>query len=177
MTIPILKNPSVNKMINPNINRAVNPNINRVIDPNINREINPNTNREINPNTNRMLNPKINENINPKINERINPKINENINPKINGMLNPMTNLENYQGLLIYDMTLTVVEFIVETGHNDVIQIFNENLENTRFGVKHTQNGYLLFDLNLNCIAHLESDSQTGYNEFGLNNDWQGIIK
>ena len=161
-------NPNINRMINPNINRMINPNINRMINPNINRMINPNINRMINPNINRMINPNINRLINPNINRMANPNINRMINPNING---------NYNELFVFNMQLNVVEFIVEIEGTNVIQFFNNNLENTRFGVKHDQQGYVLFDLNQNYIGHLESDSQNGFNEFGINNEWKGIIK
>ncbi len=175
MIIPRTKNPSINRMINPNINRMINPNINRMINPNINRMINPNINRMINPNINRQINPNINRMINPNINRMLNPNINRQINPNINRMINPNIN-RNYGGLFIYNMSLTAVEFIVQV-NNDFIQIFDNNLVNTRFGVKHQQNGYCIFNLNLTYIGHFESDSSNGFNEFGIYNEWKSIIK
>jgi len=176
MILPQTKNPSINRLINPNINRMINPNINRMINPNINRMINPNINRMINPNINRMINPNINRLINPNINRMINPNINRMINPNINRMINPNIN-RNYNGLFVFNMQLNVIEFIVKVDNTDVIQFFDSYLTNTRFGIKHDQKGYALFDLKLNYIGHLESDSQNGFNEFGHNNEWRCIIK
>ena len=45
------------------------------------------------------------------------------------------------------------------------------------FGVRHTQNGYALFNLDNNYIGHFESDSQNGYNQFDEKNDWVAFVK
>ena len=58
---------------------------------------------------------------------------------------------------------------IVDTNN---ILIFNSHLINTRFGTKHTQNGFVLFDHNNNFMGHLEANSQNGFNEFNATNSW-----
>jgi hypothetical protein len=138
-------------MINPNMNRMINPNMNRMVNPNLNRMINPNLNRMINPNLNRMINPNLNRNINPNLNY-------------------------NFSGLFRYDSDLQPIAFVVNVD-NSVIQIFDFKLKNVGFGVRHSQNGFLIFNSNNMFEFHWESDSQTGYNEFDLNNKWTGIIK
>ena len=136
---------------------------------------NPNRNNMINPNRNNMINPNRNNMINPNRNNMINPNRNNMINPNRNNMINPNVN-PSYQGLYVFDMDLNPKEFIVET-NDTVIQFFDFNLTNTRFGVPHSKNGYVLFDLSNNWIGHLESDSQNGYNEFDSDNNWIGIVK
>jgi hypothetical protein len=82
----------------------------------------------------------------------------------------------NFNGLILFDLQNNPTEFIIEASEQ-VIQIFNFNLINTSFGVKHIQNGFSIFDIKNNYIGHYESDSMDGYNYFDTNNNWIGFIK
>ena len=73
-------------------------------------------------------------------------------------------------------MNLTPVEFIVNVSQN-IIQIFDFTLANTKFGVAHSMKGYVIFNLTNEFIGHFESDSQSGYNEFDSMNGWTRFIK
>ena len=120
-------------------------------------------------------NPNVNGTINPRINGSINPDINGSINPKINGSINPNIN-QNFLGKYVFDLTLREKEFIIHA-NDKIIIFFNMMLNMTRFGVLHSHNGYVVFDLNNTWISHLEFDSNNGYNEFDLSNNWVNIIK
>ncbi len=165
MKLSTNKNPVTNRMINPNFNRMINPNFNRMINPNFNRMINPTFNRMINPIFNRMINPNFNRMINPTFNRMINPNFNRIVNPNFNLL---------FSGFFSFNFSLIPIEFIVVSNTN--ILFFNQDNVNTRIGIKHQNNGYVLFDLNMQFIGHLESNSQNGYNEFDKNNNWTKFI-
>ena len=162
--------------INPKIRRDRDPRMNNLINPRMNNLINPRMNNLINPRMNNLINPRMNNLINPRMNNLINPRMNNLINPRMNNLINPRIT-PNHQNFIIYDLNLNSKEFIVDTSHQNVIQIFTFDLDNSRFGIKHSQNGFVVFDLSNNFIGHFESDGQNGYNEFDLDNSWVGIIK
>jgi hypothetical protein len=175
MILSTQKNPLLNANINPRLNARINPRLNANINPKLNANINPKLNANINPRLNANINPRLNANINPKLNGNINPKLNSNINPRLNARINPNF-ISNYGGEIIFDMNLNPTEFLIKA-NGSVIQFFNLKLENTRFGVAHSRNGYCIFDNSGNFIGHLENDSANGYNEFDINNEWVSVVK
>lgn len=140
-----------------------------------NWQVNPLQNWQINPIQNWQINPLQNWQINPAQNSLINPAQNNLINPRLNNNVNPNLNY-NFNGYFVFSRTLLLEEFVV-ISNNVVIHFYDLRFNNTRFGVRHVQNGFSLFNLNLEIIGHLENDSMTGFNEFDLNNNWIGIIK
>ncbi len=163
------KNPKYNTNINPKYNANINPKYNAKINPKYNANINPKYNAKINPTYNANINPKYNAKINPKYNSNINPKYNTKLNPKYNRTINP-NYARDFDGYLLFSPEGNILGYAIKI--ENIILFFNQQDENVRFGVQHPQNGYDLFDLDLNFTAHFESNSQNGFNEFNLNNEW-----
>jgi hypothetical protein len=158
MNIAVTKDPKKNRLINPTFNRMINPTFNRMINPTFNRMINPTFNRMINPTFNRMINPTFNRMINPKYNRMINPKFNR-----------------GFSGYYYFNLSNELIEFaIIE---NDILHFYNEDGETTRFGVKHSNQGFVIFDNEKKYIGHLESNSSDGYNYYNLNEEWKGYLQ
>lgn len=175
MYVAINKNPNRNRVINPIFNRAINPNFNRTINPNFNRTINPNFNRTINPNFNRTINPNFNRTVNPNFNRTINPNFNRTINPNFNRTINPNFN-RNYSGLFLFNSSMNTTGFAIVSADGRVLILYNENLINDRIGIRHPQNGFSIFNMQMRYVGHFESNSQNGYNQFDSNNNWIGTV-
>ena len=154
-----------------------NPRLNANISPLLNAHINPRLNAQINPLLNAQINPLLNAQINPLLNAQINPLLNSNINPLLNININPTLNFNYFSGLYNFDLNLNPIEFAIQA-NSQVIHFFDFSLKNTKFGVKHSRGGYVLFNRLTNVyIGHLESDSQIGYNEFTTTNQWTSFVK
>ena len=137
---------------------------------------NPALNSHINPNLNPQINPNLNPQINPNLNPRINPNLNSQINPNLNSQINPNLNLR-FKGLYFFDFSLHPVEFLIPADDN-VLIFFGFDFLNTKFGVKHSGDGFVIFNrFNNEWIGHLESDSSEGFNYFDLSNKWVGFIR
>ena len=170
------KDPIWNHDINPIWNQDINPTWNQNINPIWNQDINPTWNQNINPIWNQDINPIWNQNINPTWNQNINPTWNHSINPKFNPRINPNIN-PTFSPQILYDLDGNRKEFIIVVT-DEIIQFFSFDLKNIKFGVKHSESGYSLFDAEGNTyLGHLESDGQTGYNWFDTNNNWIGYVK
>jgi len=174
MYISADRNPELNFQVNPLKNNSINPVFNTNINPIYNSSINPILNSSINPLYNSLYNPAINGIVNPNINTMINPMLNIMINPKYNNQLNPLLNA-TFQEKILFDLTLVPKQIVIQVMPN-FIQLFDLNLTNTCFGIKHTNEGYLLFNLMNAYIGHLESNTYGGFNEFTNSNLWQGFI-
>lgn len=168
------RHPRFNGSINPHINGSINPRINGSINPLINGSINPLINGSINPLINGSINPLINGSINPRINGSINPAINGSINPLINGSINPNIN-PSFDGYYLYDLDLAPQEFIIEANIN-ILLFYNFELKNIKFGVKHSNAGFVVFNTQNNWVGHIESNGSKGFNSFDLQNHWTGIV-
>ncbi len=90
--------------------------------------------------------------------------------------INPNFN-SNFDGFYYFNLELRVHGFAVMIDNDNVIIFFDDNLVVIKFGVRHAQNGYVLFDSNMSFIGHLESDSYRGYNEFDMHNSWIRFVK
>jgi hypothetical protein len=159
-TLPPSRNPKVNSTINPKINSTINPKINSTINPKINSTINPRINSTINPRINSAINPKINSTVNPKINSTINPRINSTINPRINSTINPKIN-----SAINPRISASLEGFYY----------FNLDGELSGLLVKANEDVLVMFDGDLDWIAHAVSNSAGGYNLFDLDGEWTGL--
>jgi mRNA-degrading endonuclease RelE of RelBE toxin-antitoxin system len=172
----VTNNPKLNSTLNPKLNSVINPKMNSHINPKLNSRINPKLNSAINPKLNSSINPKLNSSINPKLNSSINPKLNSSINPKLSSQINPLVN-PSFDGYYIYDLELNPIEYIIPA-NDEVNLIFNDKSDCVKFAVKHDEDGWAIFSFSNNdWLEHLESDGQTGYNLFNLNNEWIGFVK
>lgn len=169
------RNPRIDNSINPRINNSINPRINNSINPRINNSINYRINKSINPRINNSINPRINNSINYRINNSINPRINNSINPRINNSINPRIN-PSFNGFYFYDLDNNPIKFAIKA-NEQVLIIFDFNLNFIEFGVKHSI-GYVIFSASsLDFTYNIFSDSSKGFNIFDLNNEWIGHIK
>ena len=105
-----------------------------------------------------------------------NPRINGSINPRINGNINPRFNT-GFDGFYFYDLNSTAFEFVIPENNQEMLLFFDFSGEQTKYAIKHLQNGYVIFDLNGEWVGHLESDSENGFNYFNLDNEWVGFLK
>jgi len=141
--------------------------LNQSRNPNYNSLINPNYNSQINPNYNSLINPNYNSQINPNYNSLINPNYNSQINPRYNSL---------FSGYYFYDLEINALEFTIPA-NGDVLLFFNFSGEFKRYGIKHSQDGYVIFDISNRWAGHLESDGGNGFNYFDINNRWTGFLK
>ena len=159
----------------PKRNHSLNPIWNLSVNPTWNQSINPTWNQSINPTWNQSINPTWNQSINPTWNHRpkshMEPEHKSRLNPKINPNINPL-----FSPKVLYDLDGNRKEFLVSvTDH--FIQLFTFDLNNTKFGVEHPKNGYVVFEVvHHEYIGHLESNGADGYNYFDTNSNWIGFV-
>lgn len=168
------KDPRLNSRYNPLLNSHLNPNLNAHLNPSLNSRINPMLNSKINPALNSAINPALNPRINPWLNSSLNPNLNSTINPLFNSFINPNVNTA-YSGPYLYDLSLSLVGFIVWAGDGIALQFAN-GAQFISYAIPIETGGFVVFDKSNRWIEHWVAADDSVYIRFTEKNQWIGIV-